>query len=454
MIFHLLQYTFAISIVDNSMGKDTLANIEDKVLKAEKLFKARGYKKASKLYYKAANGYLDLNHYEMAKDCFLKGSESYLELRKHEEGLELLKLAGDAYLMMEQYSNASQLYKSALDTIPKLRSSNDKEFNYILFPVLSYLCSFLEIKQDSGLNFIKKYQGKIDSEYFKQSELIQLVTDITIAIRDKNATIIGNIMESIGNFKFTPIEVKLLKKVLILAQLVIGFKSELNLDKELYTTNDLINLKLNLNTEILSEISNNSFFEYTINQLKITKLNVKLSDNLAVSNKPNLPFEIPLDKSQFSLEFMLKPHFQMDEPYIGPITITLEVNENIFCEYMTETVKPKLISPPPSLEISIKNLRPPLIGQSFPLEILLENKSAGEALDVKVLVKFPDQLKIMRGTIEKQIYSLRSNESMKWELNVKPEEVGDYTIEFNITFKDSDQNPIEINQIFPFSIAM
>ena len=436
------------------MAKDPLINIKNNVLRAEKLFKARGYKKARKLYHKAANGYLDLKDYRKAKDCFLKASECYLEMEKYAEELELLKLAGDAYLMMEEYSNANQIYKSALDTIPKLRNSNVKDFNYILFPVLSYLCSFLEIKQDSGLNFIKKFQGKVDNEYFKQNELIKLVTDITIAIRDKNVNLIEKVMESIDNFKFTQIETELLKKVLLLSQLVIGIKSDLKLDKELYTTNDVIHLELNLNAEILSEISNNPFFEYKIDQLKITKLNVKLSDNLALSKKPNLPYEIPIDQYNFPLEFILKPHFQIDEPYIGPVVITFEINENISCEYMSGIIKPKLISPPASLKVSIKNLRPPLIGQSFPLEILLENESEGEALDVKVLAKFPEELKIMRGTIEKQIYSLRSNEKMKWELNVKPEKVGDYKIEFDITFKDSDQNPIEINQEFPFSITM
>ena len=235
---------------------------------------------------------------------------------------------------------------------------------------------------------------------------------------------------------------------------MIGFKSELKLDKELYITNDVIHLKLNLNAEILSEISNNSLFEYDIEQLKIIKFNVQLSDNLAVSKKPKLPLELSLDQYESSLDFMLTPHFQIDETCIGPINITFEVNEGLYCEYMTDIVKPKLISPPPSLKISIKNLRPPLIGQSFPLEVLLENESDGEAIDVHVLAKFPEQLKVMRGTIEKQIYSLRSKENMKWELNIKPEEVGDYTISFDITFKDSDQNPIEINQDFPFSITM
>ena len=104
--------------------------------------------------------------------------------------------------------------------------------------------------------------------------------------------------------------------------------------------------------------------------------------------------------------------------------------------------------------VSIKNLRPPLIDQTFPLEILIENKSEGEALDVNIDVEFPEKLKIMRGTTKKQIYSLRSNEDLNWEINIKPLEVGDYIIKINIKFTDPNQNKVEEIRDFPFSIKL
>ena len=436
------------------MGKDPLTDIQNKALKADKLFKARAYKKAGKLYHKAANAYFQLNDYEMAKNCFLQAAECYIEMQKYSDALNLIRLTGEAYLKMEKYKKANKTYKNAVNLIPKLRNPNDRDFNHIFFPVISYLCSFLEMNQEGGLNFIKKFQGKVNNEYFKESKQIQMVTDLTIANRDNNLSLLERIIENISNLKFTEIEIKLLKKVLALTRLRIGLKSELELDKETYTTNDIIHLKVNLNTAILSEISSNSFFELEISKVKIINISANLSDNLAINKKPNLPLDISIDNFDVELNFILKPHFQLDKPYIGPISITFEVNDNLNFNYLTNVLEPELTSPPPSLKLSIKNLRPPLIGQSFPLEILLENESEGEALDVKVLVNFPDQLKIMRGTTEKQIYSLRSKEEMKWELNIKPSEVGDYTIKFDVKFKDSDQNLIEYDQEFPFSITM
>ncbi|MFW9873391.1 MAG: hypothetical protein ACFFG0_09830, partial [Candidatus Thorarchaeota archaeon] len=120
----------------------------------------------------------------------------------------------------------------------------------------------------------------------------------------------------------------------------------------------------------------------------------------------------------------------------------------------SEILYPKLISPPPTVDVSIKSLRPPLIGQSFPLEILIENKSEGDALDLNIEIDFPENLKVMRGTLKKQIYSLRPNENMKWEINIKPVEAGDYSIKVKTAFKDPDQNQIGEIKEFPLSIKL
>jgi hypothetical protein len=60
----------------------------------------------------------------------------------------------------------------------------------------------------------------------------------------------------------------------------------------------------------------------------------------------------------------------------------------------------------------------------------------------------------MRGTMDKQIYSLRSNEDIKWEINLKPLEAGDYVIKIFIKFVDPDQNEIEEIKEFPVSITL
>ena len=95
-----------------------------------------------------------------------------------------------------------------------------------------------------------------------------------------------------------------------------------------------------------------------------------------------------------------------------------------------------------------------MIDQTFPIELNVENVGEGEIFDVKIDVEFPEQLKVMRGTTEKQIYSLRMKESIKWEIQLKPMEAGDFKIKSVIIFKDPDQNEIEQVQEFPISIKL
>jgi hypothetical protein len=136
------------------------------------------------------------------------------------------------------------------------------------------------------------------------------------------------------------------------------------------------------------------------------------------------------------------------------MVLTCELNNDLIFLYETQSIIPNLISPPATLTASIRNLRPPLLEKTFPLEFTIENQSEGEALDLKLDVEFPEQLKVMRGTTNKQIYSLKSNEDIKWEINLKPLEAGDYVIRILIKFMDQDQNKIEEIKEFPFSIKL
>jgi len=435
------------------MGKNLLLNAQNQSLKAEKLFKARQFKKAGKLFHSSGQLFLELRKFEAARDCFINSSDSFLESEKFDTALKLYRLAAEASLYNENYLEANDLYRKALDYIPNLKSSNDQNIQYLTFSVISYLCLFIMGQQEEALDFLKRIQKKVDNQFFKESPLIKIATNLTIALRDKNDNSLERIKDNISNYKFNEIEIELLKKALMIAKCQIAPLTSFELDKGQYTTNDKINLKLILRTKPLNTIFNDEFYNYEVKNLEINKVSIHLSDNLTVSNKPNFPLKLELT-NDFTIDYVIKPHFQLDKPYIGPMDLIFELNNKLIFLYKTEIIEPNIASPPASLNVSIKNLRPPLIGQTFPLEILVENKSLGEALDINIDVEFPDELKIMRGTTNKQIYSLRSNEDLRWEINLRPTEAGDYIIKLNIKFTDPDQNKIEENKEFPFSVKL
>lgn len=435
------------------MGKDQRLAIEKQVLKAEQLFKARQFKKAGKKFYLAGNLLLKLNEFEEAKDCFINGAKIFVEIEKFDTAVELFRQSGEACLYADRFLEANQIYKEALSYVPKLKNEGERSSNLVTFSVLSYLCLFLKGVSKEGLDYIKRIQKKVDKEFFKENPLIKLVSEITISLRDNQIKYVEKIKENIGNYKFREVEIKLVKNVLLLINLKLLIDSTFKLDKETYTTNESINLTLNFDTSSLPQIFKDSYYQFELRDFNITKISINLSDNLTTTIKPSVPFVIDIGKES-RLEFIFKPHFQIDNPIIGPMLLTCELNKNLIFIYETQSLTPKLISPPATLLTSIKNLRPPLIDKTFPLEILIENKSEGEALDIKIDVEFPEKLKIMRGTTKKQIYSLRTNEELKWEINLKPLEAGDYIIKINIKFMDPDQNPIEETKEFPFSINL
>ena len=435
------------------MGKDQKLEVKKQLLKAEQLFKAKQFKKAGKKFYLAGNSFLKLNDFEEAKDCYINGAKIFVGIEKIDTAIELFRQSGEACLYADKYLEANQIYKEALSYVPKLKNEGERSSNHVTFSVLSYLCLFLKGVPEEGLDYLKRIQKKVDKEFFKENPLIKLVSEITISLRDNQIKYVEKIKENIGNYKFREVEIKLLKNVLLLMNLKLLLNSTFKLDKELYTTNETINLMLNFDTSSLPLILKDSYYQFELRDFNITKISINLSDNLTTSRKPSVPFVIDIGKES-RLEFTFKPHFQIDNPIIGPMLLTCELNKNLIFIYETQSLTPKLVSPPATLLTSIKNLRPPLIDKTFPLEILIENKSEGEALDIKIDVEFPEKLKIVRGTTKKQIYSLRTNEELKWEINLKPLEAGDYIIKINIKFMDPDQNAIEETKKFPFSINL
>ncbi|MFX1595290.1 MAG: hypothetical protein ACFFBK_04420 [Promethearchaeota archaeon] len=432
------------------MGKD----IEKQLKKAEQLYKAMQLKRAAKLFKTAGKNLLDIGDYNRAKECFFNAAKCAMNDEKYINGLEFYRNAGTASLYNDNFIEAYEFFKDALNYVPSLRNSSERSYQYILFTSLSYLCLFLEGKQEEGLDLIKKYKAYVNDAYFKENPLIRLVKNFTIATKDKNENYVKQIEKDFDSFKFYEGEISLAKKAIVLSKAIINLHTKLSLDKNVYTTNDTINLALDINTKTLLDISNNKFYNYNINELKITKIGLTLSDNFTSAQKPELPILIEPGQN-YRINLLIKPHFQMEKSYIGPIVLTSELNGSLkFFYEISEIMYPTLISPPPTLDISMKTLRPPLIGQTFPLEILIENRSEGEALDLNIEIEFPENLKVMRGTLNKQIYSLKPNENIKWEINLKPIEAEDYSIKIETRFKDPDQNQIEEIKEFPISIKL
>lgn len=436
------------------MPKNYSAEAEKQISKAELYYNDGQYKKAAKFFNTAGDFLFKDDDFKTANDCYYNAAKSFLKVQRFYHAVGALRNAGDCSLFIEDYLYANKLFKNAIKYILELKRIEDRDFSYLLFSSLSYLCLFLEGKQDIGLDFLKQIKKKVDSLAFKESPAISLVKNLTVAIRDKNLKYLDKVEANIENYEYSEVEVNLVKKVLALAKAHVSLEIKTSIDKDQYTTKDLINLNVNINSNSLVDISQNPFYNCNFNKLTINNIGIEVSENITIQKKPEFPISLKIGE-EYEFKFIAKTHFQVEEPFIGPISLNCEFNDKFaFLRQEKEVIKPNIISPPPSLNITLKNLRPPLIGQSFPLEILIENKSQGDAFEVAFEVEFPKELKVIRGTIKKQIYSLSSNDTMKWEISLKPTEPGDFNIKMDLKFKDPDQNEIEEIKNFPFSIKL
>ena len=436
------------------MPKNYLIEAESQISRAELYFDTNQYKRAAKLYKSAGKLFFKENKFKSAKDCYTNAASAFINGKKYYHAIGAFKNAGDCSILIDDYLIANKFYKKAIKHIAQISKVGDQEYLYLLFSALSYLCSFIEGKQEQGLDLIKKVKKLIDAEFFRESPFVGLVKNLTIAHRDQNEDYIEKVVADFSAYDFTGAEVKLLKEVLVIANANVLLKTKLSLDKEQYTTKDNINLKVTVDTKPLLEISEVPFYNYVVKKIIINSIGLELSDNIIAQKKPLFPLTLEIGEN-YEYYFLVKPHFQVDEPFIGPISLDCELDDKFtFLHQTREIIKPNIISPPPSLNISMKNLRTPLIGQTFPLEILIENSSDGDALELNIDVTFPKELKVIRGTLKKQVYSLPSNDSITWELNIKPLEAGDYEIKMDIQYKDPDQNVLEDEKKFPFEIKL
>ena len=219
-------------------------DIEKQYLKAEKLYKAMQYKRAAKIFDTVGDSYLELGKFELARDCYFDAAKCSINEDKFLIGLEFLRKTGNASLLSNDIPQANEIFREAINYIPNLRSSSDRNQNFVLFSFLSYLCFFIKGEQEEGLKIVKKIKSFVDDAYFKENSLIHLVTNLTMVIKEKENKYVERIQKDIVSFKFREAELLLAKQALKIAQTYANLLIDLKLEKDVYTTNEKINLIL------------------------------------------------------------------------------------------------------------------------------------------------------------------------------------------------------------------
>ena len=138
------------------MPKDHLIEAEKQSSKAELFYNADQYKKAGKLFNSAGNLFFKEREYNSAKDCYYNAANSFTNVNKLSLAIGALRNAGDCSLNIDEHSDAHKFFKKTLKYVPHLRKTENRDYIYLLFSSLSYLCLFVEGKQDQGFDLIQQ----------------------------------------------------------------------------------------------------------------------------------------------------------------------------------------------------------------------------------------------------------------------------------------------------------
>jgi tetratricopeptide (TPR) repeat protein len=423
------------------------------VAKAEKLFENENFKKASDEFQKAGESFFELGEWKIAEQCFLYGSKAFLKNEKYANASALQRLAANCCLLVFDIAKARDYYDVSAKAILKSDVKNRDDMAAICV-AFAFLCHFILGQQDESLNYIKRFKNEIDTDVFANNLLIKLSKNLTNAIINEKESYLEEILAEYPKYKFRAAEAELINAGILVGMCSVYLKYGLNLQSEEFLRDEMVELPTKLDYSKVKNIETNPVLAHKFDSIAIIDFGFSIGDNLSIKDKPELPLMVDLKNPGIKIiPIKCRTNFP-GEGFIGPFMITLEIDGKFRTFLKSEAKKIKVVSPKAVLGLNFKPIKTPVINQTFPLEVEMFNQSEGDAVEIEVQFEFPEDLQMMRGTFVKNVYSLGSNERIKWEIQVKALDVGEIPIKTIVKFKDGNGNekgpftadiPININ---------
>ena len=405
--------------------------------KAERLLDNGRYKKSAERFQKAGEAYFELGEWKIAEQSFLYASKNRYRLEHFHAAASLQRLAANCCLLVQDYAKARDYYDVAMKSILKSDAKNldDAATTNMGF---AFLCHFIMGQQDEALEFVKRHKAEIDPDVFSDHLLVKLVRNLSNAIINENEKYLEDILKEYPKYQFRAAEAELIRAAVLLAMCSVYIDLSLGLESADFERDEFLDIECQLDFSRLQEIEDNSVLPHKFESLKITDIGIAIGDNLSTKDRPPLP--IKLSTSDFGTEgipFRFRTNFP-GKGYIGPIVVTVEVDNKFHFFIKSEAQDINIISKKAVLGVELTPQKTPVINQTFPLQVKITNDSEGDALEIVIEFEFPEDLRMMRGTLKKNIYARSFNEDFTWQIHVKAFEVGELPIKTIVSFKDGD----------------
>jgi len=442
------------------MGKEEKVRKKGDVLlaKAELYMDNHDFKRSANHFLKAGDLFFELEEWKISEQCYRFTSKNFSRLggdRNYHRAAIVQRKAANCCLFLSDISKARDYFDITAKSVLKSDMKNKEEMatENVCF---AFMCHFILGEQEEAINSIKRFGSLFESDIFGEHILMRLVHNLSNTVLNKNEQYIKKIVKNIQPDNYSFAESRLIQHAFLVTYATLKTRFTLNLTENEIERDTIVEIPSLLDIIGINEIEKNKNFPSKIDSLSIVNIEFNLSENMTIKEKPSIPTEIEFNKKgDHVIPFKFRTNYP-GKAHIGPIKLTLEINKKFRYYAISDTKQLKITSPAAILGINLIPQKTPVINQSFPLQVVVSNNSDGDAMEIDILFEFPDEnIRMMRGTMDKKIYALSPNENIKWQILIKASDVGELPIKTTVSFKDGDGNsrgPFEV--IFPLMINL
>ncbi|MHC1590589.1 MAG: hypothetical protein ACXQS8_00715, partial [Candidatus Helarchaeales archaeon] len=322
--------------------------------------------------------------------------EMALVEREHNTAANALIEAANVALLLKEDIRAFEHYRSAMNfyvNAPKV--NKEKEVMHA-----ACLASFIRLVQGRFKEAITFFKSNLQNNRFKNIEkdlLIQFTENVLNGIISKNQDYLQKAREIFSRLKLRDGEFKLCESVLHVLEEFLKFKIKSNVIPDKFHAGETF-----------------KFLFFISHPQDLTLLDSSLDHD---ASKLELMSELSVNENckEYSLEFKAKVDGQSK---IGPIKIRVQTADG-FKFPLTISRAVKILPGKPHLRMIIEEQQ--LIkGEKNQLELLLVNEGRGEALDIELILEFPETLLFTGGSNVKKLHSLKANAKFPLSFLVTP----------------------------------
>ncbi len=360
---------------------------------------------ASAAFEKAAGLFIEANHIDFAIKYYREAAYAALESEDHSRAAKMKTAAADLLLADGVFAEGGGLYAEASDHYHR-----DKKFKIANETISAAVISYLAARSfDTAINLFRKAEKRSATYEGSRTKLFKLASLCVKVLCEGDDISESQLTKALGGIKVSP---------------------------ELFDVVNFVvsSVRLAMQTEVVIEWAGQEVesvpaktpieFELRYNcpvPVKVVDYHLPLSNSLTFIREPEITTEVSKTGSWL---LVLNPVLSGDG-VVGPFRMVLE-GDQVLVHKHSNSIEFRIEPAPSQLTLDVSPRRIDCaLGDEIVIDVLLKNEGDGPANNIVVNIELSDNLDLSIGGNEKSIQFLGAGESMRFQVYVRGEVLGD-----------------------------